>query len=30
MRWLARGMHDVPVSPHWLSAAESARLATLR
>jgi len=30
VRWLARGMHDVPVSPDWLSAAETARLATLR
>jgi 4'-phosphopantetheinyl transferase len=30
VRWLARGMHDVPESAYWLSPAESARLATLR
>jgi 4'-phosphopantetheinyl transferase len=30
VRWLARGMHDVPESADWLSPAESARLATLR
>jgi 4'-phosphopantetheinyl transferase len=30
VRWLARGMQEVPRSADWLSAAESARLATLR
>jgi len=30
VRWLARGMHEVPDSADWLSPAESARLATLR
>jgi 4'-phosphopantetheinyl transferase len=30
VRWLARGMHEVPESADWLSPAESARLATLR
>jgi 4'-phosphopantetheinyl transferase len=30
VRWLARGMHEVPRSSDWLSAAESDRLATLR
>jgi 4'-phosphopantetheinyl transferase len=30
IRWLARGMHDVPETLDWLSPAESARLATLR
>jgi 4'-phosphopantetheinyl transferase len=30
VRWLARGMHEVPRSVEWLSAAESARLETLR
>jgi 4'-phosphopantetheinyl transferase len=30
VRWLARGMHEVPRSADWLSAAEAARLATLR
>ena len=30
VRWLARGVHDVPESADWLSAAESARLAGLR
>lgn len=30
VRWLARGVHDVPASADWLSPAESARLAVLR
>ncbi len=30
VRWLARGVHDVPESADWLSPAESARLAGLR
>ncbi|HET6775557.1 MAG TPA: 4'-phosphopantetheinyl transferase superfamily protein [Acidimicrobiales bacterium] len=30
VRWLARGVHDVPESGDWLSPAESARLAGLR
>ena len=30
VRWLACGIHDVPASADWLSAAESARLAGLR
>jgi 4'-phosphopantetheinyl transferase len=30
VRWLARGVHDVPWSADWLSPAESARLAALR
>ncbi len=30
VRWLARGMHEVPASADWLSPAESARVATLR
>ena len=30
VRWLARGMHDVPESDDWLSPAELARLAGLR
>jgi 4'-phosphopantetheinyl transferase len=30
VRWLARGMQEVPRSSDWLSAAESARLVTLR
>jgi 4'-phosphopantetheinyl transferase len=30
VRWLARGMQEVPESADWLSPAESARLATLR
>ena len=30
VRWLARGMHEVPESAEWLSPAESARLADLR
>jgi 4'-phosphopantetheinyl transferase len=30
VQWLARGMQEVPRSGDWLSAAESARLATLR
>ncbi len=30
VRWLARGMHEVPGSADWLSPTESARLATLR
>jgi 4'-phosphopantetheinyl transferase len=30
VRWLARGMHEVPRSADWLSAAESARLETFR
>ena len=30
MRWLARGMHEVPDTTDWLSPAEAARLATLR
>lgn len=30
VRWLARGMREVPLSANWLSPAESARLATLR
>jgi 4'-phosphopantetheinyl transferase len=30
VRWLARGMHEVPESADWLSPTESARLATLR
>jgi 4'-phosphopantetheinyl transferase len=30
IRWLARGVHDVPESDDWLSAAESARLTGLR
>ena len=30
VRWLARGMHDVPESADWLAPAEAARLAALR
>jgi 4'-phosphopantetheinyl transferase len=30
VRWLARGMHEVPEGADWLSPVESARLATLR
>lgn len=30
VRWLARGVHDVPESADWLSPAESARLSLLR
>lgn len=30
VRWLARGMHEVPPSGDWLSPGESARLAALR
>jgi 4'-phosphopantetheinyl transferase len=30
IRWLARGMRDVPESDDWLTPAESARLASLR
>ncbi len=30
VRWLARGVHDVPESADWLSPAESARLSVLR
>jgi 4'-phosphopantetheinyl transferase len=30
VRWLARGVHDVPRSGDWLSPAEAARLAALR
>jgi hypothetical protein len=30
VRWLARGMHEVPDSADWLSRAESHRRATLR
>ena len=30
VRWLARGMHEVPDSADWLSPSESARLSTLR
>jgi 4'-phosphopantetheinyl transferase len=30
VRWLARGVHDVPASADWLSPAESARLTGLR
>ena len=30
VRWLARGIHEVPDSTDWLSPAEAARLATLR
>jgi 4'-phosphopantetheinyl transferase len=30
VRWLARGVHDVPESADWLSPEESARLASLR
>ena len=30
VRWLARGVHEVPDSTDWLSPAESARLAALR
>jgi 4'-phosphopantetheinyl transferase len=30
VRWLARGVHDVPVSDDWLSPEEAARLADLR